>query len=66
VQGLLTGIGLWLVAMTVVMPKMGKGLFLTASGEGPKAIVASFMAHAVYGLLPGKISSAQPVVNGEC
>ena len=65
VQGLLIGIGLWLLAMTVVMPMMGKGLFLTANGEGPKAIVAAFMAHAVYGLLLGKIGSLQPAANQE-
>ncbi len=57
VKGLLTGIGMWLVAMTVTMPMMGKGMFLTATGEGPKAIVAAFMAHAAYGLLLGKISA---------
>ena len=56
-KGLLTGIALWLITMTVLMPMMGKGLFLTATGEGPKAIVAAFMAHAVYGLLLGKISN---------
>jgi hypothetical protein len=61
VQGLLTGIGLWLLTMTVMMPMMGKGLFLTATGEGPKAIVASFMAHAVYGVLLGKIAALQTV-----
>jgi hypothetical protein len=66
VKGLLTGIGLWGLAMTIVMPMMGKGLFLTAIGEGPKAIVAAFMAHAVYGLLLGKISSIQPAVDEEC
>jgi uncharacterized membrane protein YagU involved in acid resistance len=66
VKGLLTGIGLWILAMTIMMPMMGKGLFLTATGEGPKAIVAAFMAHAVYGLLLGKISSIQPVVNENC
>lgn len=57
VQGLLTGFGLWLVAMLVMMPMMGKGLFLTATGEGPKAIVAAFMAHAMYGGLLGKIAA---------
>ena len=46
----------WLVTMLVIMPSMGKGLFLSATGEGPKAIVAAFMAHAVYGLLLGLIA----------
>lgn len=56
VKGLLTGIALWLITMTVLMPMMGKGLFLTGTGEGPKAIVAAFMAHAAYGVLLGKIA----------
>lgn len=62
VKGLVTGVGLWLVAMTVMMPMMGKGFFLSASGEGPKAVMAAFMAHAVYGVLLGKI--AGPAVSG--
>ena len=57
VIGLLTGLALWLLAMTVMMPMMGKGLFLTETGEGPKAIMASFMAHAAYGALLGKIAA---------
>ena len=57
-KGLLTGVVLWLITMTILMPMMGKGLFLTATGEGPKAIVAAFMAHAIYGLLLGKISNS--------
>ncbi len=65
VKGLLTGIGLWAVTMTVVMPMFGKGLFLTATGEGPKAIVASFMAHAVYGLLLDKIGCVGQATNAE-
>ena len=56
VKGLLTGILLWLLTMLVLMPMLGKGLFLSATGEGPKAIVAAFMAHAVYGLLLGGIA----------
>ena len=55
VKGLLTGVGFWLLAMTVMMPMMGKGFFLSASGEGPKAVMAAFMAHAVYGALVGAI-----------
>ncbi len=66
VQGLLTGIGFWVVSMTILMPMMGKGLFLTATGEGPKAIMAAFMAHAVYGLLLGMIGSFRPAANAEC
>lgn len=60
VKGLLTGMALWLIAMTVMMPMVGKGLFLTETGEGPKAIMASFIAHATYGALLGKIASLKP------
>jgi hypothetical protein len=62
VKGLLTGAGFWLLAMTVLMPLMGKGLFLSVGGEGPKAVIAAFMAHAVYGGLLGKI--AGPAASG--
>ena len=57
VKGIITGLALWLVAMTVMMPMMGKGMFLTETGEGPKAIVASLMAHVAYGGLMGKIAA---------
>ena len=56
VKGLLTGILFWLLTMLVLMPMLGKGLFLSETGEGPKAIVAAFMAHAVYGLLLGFVA----------
>ena len=56
VKGLLTGILFWLLTMLVLMPSLGKGLFLSETGEGPKAIMAAFMAHAVYGLLLGGIA----------
>ena len=55
VKGILTGLGMWLVTMTVTMPMMGEGMFLSESGGGPKAIVAAFMVHAIYGGLMGKI-----------
>ena len=55
VKGVLTGILLWLLTMTVTMPMMGEGFFLSASGGGPKAIVAAFMVHSIYGALMGKI-----------
>jgi hypothetical protein len=55
-KGILTGIALWLLTMTVTMPMMGDGFFLSATGDGPKAVVAAFMVHAIYGALIGKIS----------
>lgn len=56
VKGVLTGIGLWLLTMTVTMPMMGEGFFLSNAAGGPKAIVAAFMVHAIYGAILGKIS----------
>ena len=55
-KGFLTGVLFWLMTMLVLMPMMGKGLFFSETGEGPIAIVAAFMAHAVYGLLLGSIA----------
>lgn len=55
-KGALTGIALWLLTMTVTMPMMGDGFFLSATGEGPKAVMAAFMVHAIYGALIGQIS----------
>jgi len=55
VKGVLTGIGMWLLTMTVTMPMMGEGFFLSESGGSPKAIVAAFMVHAIYGALLGKV-----------
>lgn len=55
VKGVLTGLSMWLVTMTVTMPMMGEGFFLSESGGGLKAIVAAFMVHAIYGGLMGKI-----------
>ena len=60
VKGFLTGVLFWLLTMLVMMPMMGKGLFMSGTGEGPKAIVAAFMAHAVYGLLLGGIAGLLP------
>ena len=42
--------------MTVAMPAMGEGVFLSATNGGPKPIVAAFMAHLIYGVLLGSIS----------
>ena len=56
IKGVMTGMALWLLTMTVTMPMMGEGFFLSASGGGPKAVMAAFMVHAIYGALVGKIS----------
>ena len=46
-RGLTWGVALWLVAMLVMSPMMGKGLFM---GGMPPAI-ASLMGHAVMGIV---------------
>jgi hypothetical protein len=56
VKGILMGIAFWLLNMTVAMPSMGEGMFLSESGLGPKALVAAFMVHVIYGALLGAIS----------
>lgn len=61
VKGIITGLALWLLAMVVMMPMMGKGMFLTATGEGPKAIMASLMSHIVYGGLMGQIAAFRTI-----
>ena len=54
VRGLIWGLLLWLIAMLVMSPMMGKGLFL----GGPPPAMASFIAHAVYGGLLGALTGA--------
>lgn len=54
VRGIIWGIGLWLVAATVVMPMAGAGLFMSEIG-GMKAAVAALMGHMVYGALLGMV-----------
>ena len=52
VRGILCGLVLWVVAMFVMSPMMGKGLFLGGMPQG----VAAFLAHVVYGALLGAIT----------
>ena len=61
VQGITFGVLLWLMAQLVVMPMMGAGVFSSRMG-GVLAVVASLMAHAVYGALLGSIAR-KPVEN---
>jgi hypothetical protein len=56
VKGVLMGITLWFFTMTITMPMMGEGFFLSASGGSPKAVIAAFMVHAIYGAILGQIS----------
>ncbi len=55
VRGILWGLMLWVVAMVVVMPILGQG-FCMSEGPGLKGMMASLMAHIVYGALLGAIT----------
>jgi uncharacterized membrane protein YagU involved in acid resistance len=62
-RGILWGLLLWAIAMLIMSPMMGKGLFM---GAAPAAI-ASFMGHAVYGgllsVVIGSVTSTSAVKN---
>jgi hypothetical protein len=51
-RGILWGLVLWVVAMFVMSPMMGKGLFMGGMPQG----VAALLAHIVYGALLGAIA----------
>lgn len=52
VRGILWGLVLWVVAMFVMSPMMGKGLFMGGMPQG----VAALLAHVVYGTILGAIA----------
>jgi uncharacterized membrane protein YagU involved in acid resistance len=52
-SGMVWGVVLWLIAMTIMSPMMSKGLFM---GGMPPAM-ASLVGHVAYGLVLGKIVS---------
>ena len=54
-RGLLWGVALWVAAVLVVMPMAGAG-FLMANIGGGMAVMASLLAHLVYGGLLGSIA----------
>jgi len=51
IRGMIWGFALWVVAMTMMSPMMGKGLFM---GAVPAAI-ASLVGHLAYGVTLGMI-----------
>ncbi|MBI3636574.1 MAG: hypothetical protein HY216_10265 [Candidatus Rokubacteria bacterium] len=57
VVGTVLGLALWLLSQAVVTPMMGGGFFSARAG-GPMAVMASLIAHAVYGALLGAIAGA--------
>ncbi len=56
-KGTIWGLGLWLLAQVVVVPMMGGGIFSARAG-GLMAVMASLVAHAVYGALLGAIAGS--------
>ncbi len=54
-RGLIWGVMLWVAAVVVVMPMAGAG-FLMANIGGMMAVMASLIAHLVYGGLLGAIA----------
>lgn len=56
-KGMIWGLVLWFVSQAVVTPMMGGGVFSARSG-GLMAVIASLMAHAVYGVLLGAVAGA--------
>lgn len=61
VRGITWGIALWLMSQLMAMPIIGAGVF--SSRLGGMAIIASLMAHIVYGALQGSISGGTSVEN---
>ncbi len=51
-RGTIWGLILWIVSQAIVTPMMGGGLFSAKAG-GMMAVMASLIAHAVYGVLLG-------------
>jgi uncharacterized membrane protein YagU involved in acid resistance len=60
-KGVTFGVGLWLVAQTVVMPIVGAGFF-SANAGGVMAAVASLIGHLIYGATLGAIAGEEHAV----
>lgn len=52
-KGLVFGLVLALIALVVVMPMAGMGMFMANHPQPAMAVMASLLAHAVYGLMLG-------------
>jgi hypothetical protein len=55
VKGTIWGLILWFLSQAVVTPMMGGGLFSAKAG-GLMAVMASLIAHAIYGALLGGVA----------
>lgn len=51
------GLILWLLSQALVTPMMGGGIFSARAG-GPMAVMASLIAHVMYGALLGAVAGA--------
>jgi len=58
-RGLQWGVVLWIATMTVVMPVLGHGFFMSQGG-GVKAVMAALMVHCVYGAVLGAVAGGSP------
>jgi len=56
-KGTLWGLILWVLSQSVVTPMMGGGMFSAKAG-GVMAVMASLVAHIVYGALLGGIAGS--------
>jgi hypothetical protein len=54
VKGLAYGVAVWLVAMLVVFPATGAGLFMS-NMVGLDAVIASLIGHLIYGAVLGTL-----------
>ncbi len=55
VKGLLFGTLLWLLALTIIMPVVGAGFFMSEIG-GLKPALVALLSHWVYGVLIGAVA----------
>ncbi len=60
VRGLVYGVALWLLAVVVVMPIAGAGVLMSNVG-GMMAVIASLVAHLLYGGILGAVAGHGPM-----
>jgi hypothetical protein len=61
-KGFQWGLILWVLSQAVVMPMMGLGYFSAKTSQPMLAVVGSFIGHAIYGILLGKLAGPQTPV----
>lgn len=60
VRGLVFGVLLWLLSVVVVMPLAGAGVLMSNVG-GMLAVIASLVAHMIYGGILGAVAGHGPM-----